>query len=493
MQRDVVKYATGQRLPGSRQGEQLVPIDRAAGRVTALQRRVGNRAVARLVQREVTRDPPGTWITPGAQARAAAEVERRLAEQTQRLKDLERVGEDIIGEDLGLSIRPSPREPPAGGAPVSQRGVPSEWERPLEERLAEAAAGDGPEAEEASRLLRERRINKRWIEKRLKEIADEGGRHSEEAEGLLRELREADKERGRLKRILKPKQPGAGAANTPKTMAYETQGSAADAERTAAKGEPAAVNAGAVQEHKVTSPGAAGKTATQVEGAAANGGENLAAKEVEKVAANEAEKLGGQSGRLWTRLAGSFGIEVLEALVPSPLDAIELMIDFFGSFAEAREAIRARNLRSGVAIGLAAYLVVPRWEWAKQFAHTAVSRDVTTEILGAAGVAENAFNEGLVRGFLFGERHSKEQADRLRQKAFDIVLEQGRSVGRYVDDDVWSFDPEDVYTFASALIPVVDWFLAEAERTRNERLEHERERAFAKRYSKGPSPGEPKY
>lgn len=237
-------------------------------------------------------------------------------------------------------------------------------------------------------------------------------------------------------------------------------------------------------------PGAAAK---DIEGAAAKEGENVAAKEVEKVAAKEAEKLAGRTGGLWTRLAGKFDVELLEGLVPNPLDAIELLIDFFGSFAVAREAIRARNLRSGVAIGLAAYLVIPTWEWAKQFAHTAVSRDVITEILDAAGVAENAFNEGLVRGFLFGERHSKDQADRLRQKAFDTVLRQDRSVGRYAGDDEWSFDPDDVYTFASVLMPLADWFLAEAERMRNERLEREREREVVESYSRGPSPGEPKY
>jgi hypothetical protein len=118
--------------------------------------------------------------------------------------------------------------------------------------------------------------------------------------------------------------------------------------------------------------------------------------------------------------------------------------------------------------------VIPRWEWAKQFAHTVVTRDLITEILSAAGVAENAFNEGLVRGFLFGERHSKQQADTVRQKAFDHVHRQGYTVGRYVGDDVWSFNRNDVYTLAGALAPYVDWFLAEAARRRAERLERER-------------------
>jgi hypothetical protein len=214
---------------------------------------------------------------------------------------------------------------------------------------------------------------------------------------------------------------------------------------------------------------------------AVKAGENVAVKEVGKVAAKEAEQVAAKSGRLWTRLAGKFGAELLEGLVPSPLDAVGLMIDFLESFAEARAAIRERNLKSGVAIGLAAYLVIPRWEWAKQFAHTTVSRDVITEILSAAGVAENAFNEGLVRGFLFGERHSREQANSLRQQAFDSVLRQGRSVGRYMGDDQWKFDRDDVYTFAGVLLPTAEWFLGEADRRRKAREAAERERKAAER------------
>jgi len=410
----------------------------------ALQRRVGNRAVARLVQREVTRDPPGTWITEGARGRAAAaaaaaDVERQIAQQTQRLKDLERVAEDVIADELGLSIRPSPREPAAGGAPVSQGRVAAE--RPLEERLAEAAAGEGPAAEEASRLLRERRISKGWIEKRLKEIADGGGRRSEAAKDLLRDLREADKERGRLKRILKPKGPGAGAANAPKTMAHEAEGVAAK------EGEKVSVKEG----------------------------EKVAAKEIEKVAAKGVEKAATKGGALYARVAAKVGIEVLEAMVPDPLDAISLLIDFASAFGEAKEAIRQRNRESGFAIGWAAYLVVPRWEWARWFAYTTVSRDVVTEILGAAGVAENAFNDGLVRGFIYGEKHTTAQSDSVRQKAFDAVLKTtGHTPGRYGGDDLYTFDRDDVYSFAAVLRPAVEVVLQESDRRRAARLEEER-------------------
>jgi hypothetical protein len=321
-------------------------------------------------------------------------------------------------------------------------------------------------AEEASRLLRDRRVNQRWVEKRLKEIADGGGRHSEAARGLLRDLREADKERGRLKRILRPKQPGAGAANTPKTTPG-IEDSAAEVEQTAAKGEPAAGKAGALHEHKVTSPGAAGKTVTELEGTAVKEGEKAAAKELEKAAT--------KGGRLYARVAAKVGIELVEALVPDPLDAISLLIDVAGAFAEAKQAIAQRNLESGFAIGWGAYLVIHDWEWAKWFAYTTVSRDVVTEILDAAGVAENAFNEGLVRGFIYGEKHTTAQSDRVRQQAFDAVLRTtGHTPGRYDDDDLYTFGRDDVYSFAAALRPAVSEVLKEAERRRAARLEEER-------------------
>jgi hypothetical protein len=301
MRRDVVERDARQRLASSRQRERLVPVDGRVARAMTLQRRVGNRAFGRLVQREVTRDPPGTWITEGVRRRAAAEVERverQIAEQRQRLKDLERVSEDLVGEDLGLSIRPVPREPPAAGTPVNdppaagtpvnRRGVP--LERPLEERLAEAAAGEGPAAEEAGRLLRERRVNKRWINKRLEEIADRGGRRGEAAGDVLRDLREADKELGRLRRILKPKGPRAGAANTPKTTPYKIEDSAGAAGKSGEKA-PASEPGVKVEGSPGSPEPRAGTASPEPTVAAERVGEDAAADVAGKAAGTAAEGL----------------------------------------------------------------------------------------------------------------------------------------------------------------------------------------------------------
>jgi predicted nucleic acid-binding protein len=214
--------------------------------------------------------------------------------------------------------------------------------------------------------------------------------------------------------------------------------------------------------------------AGEVKSSTVKQGEQAAVNEVERVAVKQGEQVAvKEAGRLWPRLAAKVGLELLEALVPGPLDAVGLLIDVANAYAEAKEEIRKRNLRNGVAFGLAAYLVVPRWQWAKQFQHRVVERDVVTQVLDAVGVAENAFNEGLVRGYLFGERHTVKQADALRQRAFEAIRHDGRSVGRQVEEDVWQFDADDVYTFGGVLIPVADWFLAEADRRRKEREERE--------------------
>ena len=216
------------------------------------------------------------------------------------------------------------------------------------------------------------------------------------------------------------------------------------------------------------------------ESVAVKEGESVAVKEIEKVAVKEGEKVATKGGRLYARVA-KIGVDLLDALVPDPLDALELLADFANSYAQAREAIRTRNRENGFAIRWAAYLVVPRWEWAKWFAFTSVSRDVATEILGAAGVAENAFNDGLVRGFIYGEKHSAAQSNELRQKAFNAVLKStGHTPGHYEGDDVYTFGRGDVYAFAGALRPAANAVLQEADRRLAARLERERLAKHAK-------------
>lgn len=220
--------------------------------------------------------------------------------------------------------------------------------------------------------------------------------------------------------------------------------------------------------------------------------EKTAVKEVEKAAVKEGEEVAAKAagkGKLLERIAGKLGIELVEALIPDPLDALELMYDFAGSYKEAWEKLERDNRTRGFAIGLAAYLIIPRWDWALCHARTVVSRDVATQVVGAVGLAENAYNDGLVRGFVYGERHSRAAADRLRQKAFDWLVRHERMPGHYEGDDVYTFGRDDVYSFAAALYPTAVAVLAEADRRRKAREESERLRRDMIRWSRR-QPGE---
>jgi hypothetical protein len=90
-----------------------------------------------------------------------------------------------------------------------------------------------------------------------------------------------------------------------------------------------------------------------------------------------------------------------------------------------------------------------------------------------------------VRGYLYGEKHTTRQANTVRQKAFDALLRQERSVGRYDDDnDLWTFDRDDVYAFAGVLLPTAAAVLAEADRRRQKRVEAERLRRELEQWSR---------
>jgi hypothetical protein len=239
-----------------------------------------------------------------------------------------------------------------------------------------------------------------------------------------------------------------------------------------------------------TSPPPSAKSGSAPGGDRGGSGAGAGGKAVKE--GGEAAAEAATSPKFYRRLAaklGRIGMEVVDGLVPDPLDALELMYDFAGSYKEAWDRIKRDNLTTGFAIGLAAYLVIPRWEWAKYYARTTVSRDVATQVLGAVGIAENAFNDGLVRGFIYGEKHSTAQADRLRQKAFDALVKAGRMPGRYEGDDVYTFGRDDVYSFAAALQPTAVSVLKEADRRKAARIEAEKLREETKRWSRPPTVG----
>ena len=118
-------------------------------------------------------------------------------------------------------------------------------------------------------------------------------------------------------------------------------------------------------------------------------------------AAVKAEQVVAKDG-LAVRGAAKLG-EIAEGLLPGPLDAVMLMVNFVSAFEEAKAEIRRRNSQEGFEIGFAASLLGAEPPWLNWHAkrHKPVA-DVETEILGAVGLGEREFNKGLDAGNAIG-------------------------------------------------------------------------------------------
>lgn len=435
-----------------------------ASDVLAVQRMAGNRAVCAILRIPVD----------------VTRLERELEVARKALGEASRVAEDVIEAATGHSIRSK-------------------------------SAG---------------KVSENWIRKRLGEIAAGGGKHAGAAHDALEEVERLRKEVGRLKDALEgirptPQKPyGSKKAekarkHTERKKAGKAGGGGGGAPDTAPKADaPAPVSkasTSAPTRKTTTRPGwdaTAGPPTHGKKGpnyrpapvdkpaklppppaklppvpatppTTGGGGGGKVATEVGQAATEAAGK-----GRVFMKAAGKFGISVVNALIPDPTDAIALMINYLSAYEEAKAEIRRRNLRKGFAVGWAAYLVIPRWDWAKWFARTEVSRDVIALVLGAVGIAESAYNEGLVRGFIYGEKHSKRQADRARQRAFDALVKENRMPGRYEDDDTYTFGRDDVWAFASVMQRAANEVVDDADRRGAERLAAEARAREAEKYRK---------
>lgn len=86
---------------------------------------------------------------------------------------------------------------------------------------------------------------------------------------------------------------------------------------------------------------------------------------------------------------------------------------------------------------------------------------MVTEVLGAAGIGENAFNGGLVRGFAYRERHSAKQLRSARERAFETLVSAGHSIGT---EPLFNYD--DVYTLAAVQLPTANAVVTEGDGAR---------------------------
>jgi len=185
----------------------------------------------------------------------------------------------------------------------------------------------------------------------------------------------------------------------------------------------------------------------------------------------------GMEAKVATRLSrinalAKVGYLGFHFLLPGPLDVFMLIIQFAGSYAEAHEAIRSRNTRTGFAIGLSASLLgrsfgAVRKHLARKFI---LDREVHTQVVGAVGMAETSHNAGLSAGFHYGEILSDDAKDTLREVGFSALKAQ-------VSPPEWEelLTARGVWQFAKTLLPTVDQIF-EAMRVEAEKKREEEER-----------------
>jgi len=385
------------------------PPERAAGPTAAvlrLQRAAGNRAVGAVLAR-IARNPQ-------------AEIEAAEAE----LQGAKEVAEDFL------------------------------------EQLGEGATKTGPGIGRSSG----RRTTGQLIE-RLRQIARRRGGNAQEASRVADALQNARRKIADLHR-------SRGTTGVPGRGRHHNRFDAAKAEDSAAKAEEAAAKA----EHAA---GKGGQGATKAEKSlekASAKAESAAAKSTLKTetAATQAivkaeETAIKAEAKLGTRVAAGAGRLGLALLLPGPEDAIIMMVQFAGSYEDAWEAIEQRNTRDGVAFGIAAGMMDLDWEWVtNNLWRRFPVRDLETQMLGAVGKAEHAFNSGLARGHKYGAGHPHRMKYRILVEVFSGLA----SVGAAPDE-------EDLYTIetvgrvARALMPLADDFLRKAAERKEAREKRE--------------------
>ena len=203
-------------------------------------------------------------------------------------------------------------------------------------------------------------------------------------------------------------------------------------------------------------PSGAVRTTEDVNAKSVGSAAKVETKGVEAVAKAESAAL--KEAKAATKLArvGSgitkVGSLAFHALLPGPLDVLMLMVDYFGSFAAAHEAIRSRNMQTGFSLGLAGF-IMGRSHRAivNRFRRRFIVRDVTTQVLGAEGIAEKAHNTGLEAGFQYAGLLSDDAKDALREAGFSALA----AVGRLPEQNEL-FSPDGVARMAGALLPSVD-------------------------------------
>lgn len=397
------------------------PSGRRENAILSLQRTVGNRDVQRLVIREpshASKQPARIYrmAQEGKMLqRAPADPSSDVANARKALEEATSIASDLLEETTGRTTNIG------RGGGRKARAIRRRTQKILAELEGIANHPNLPEAQRDAATRLHGQIEDLSNEARAAEI------ERARAAGASKTAKRA---RGRVE----------GATGSEGTrVVSETRVSSSESRVVEMKGPPAPVSV----------PAKAGKVETAAANVAAT--EAKAAATEVKAAATEIKAVttGSRIGSGIAKL-GAMGFHLL---LPGPLDALMLMVQFAGSYAEAREAIRSRNTRTGFAIGLAAGLMgrshrAVRKHLSRRFV---LDREVHTQVIGAVGVAERAHNAGLDAGFRYAGTLSDEAKDALREFGFSSLAKQGRLPEREV-----LFAAEGVWRLAAALLPAVD-------------------------------------
>lgn len=172
----------------------------------------------------------------------------------------------------------------------------------------------------------------------------------------------------------------------------------------------------------------------------------------ERAAAKSAAAAGTEGAALRAGVAST----VLEVVFNPALQfGWEFLKGFSSDYQEAWNRVRRPSRHRGFAQGWAARLVGLDRAWIREnLAPRFIDRtNVAREVIGAAGMAEQAYIAGLAEGFRYGESFSHAAASRVRDRVFAAIAQRGEQV--FFDTD-GSMKRDSLILVAAVLQPDAD-------------------------------------
>lgn len=146
--------------------------------------------------------------------------------------------------------------------------------------------------------------------------------------------------------------------------------------------------------------------------------------DAEAAAERAAGSLAKAEGRM-TRVVYKMGA-IAEAMLPGPLDALMLMVDYAGAWASAKEEALRLSFQHGFRLGLAAGLIGLEKPWVDgHLRRRFVEKDVISELIGVTGLRELETNKGLDLGLQVGAAFPAAERGELLDAGFLELAKEG--------------------------------------------------------------------